>query len=141
MSMGRVAGSRLRRPRRRRGSAHPVSTRAVAQLVECTVRDREVAGSSPAGPSGNWRPINLVRSARQRHMLKFLLGDPNARVVRSLESTIQATSALEREFEGLDAARLSGITGELRSRLAAGATLDAILPPPFAAVRQAAPRA
>ena len=73
-------------------------------------------------------------------MLKFLFGDPNARVVRSLQPIIEKINALEPTFERLDAAELSLVTAKLRERLTAGETLDAVLPDAFAAVREAARR-
>ncbi|MDO8622017.1 MAG: preprotein translocase subunit SecA, partial [bacterium] len=73
-------------------------------------------------------------------MLKFLLGDPNVRVVRKLQPIVDRATALEREFEGLDDVALRGKTAEFRTRLAGGAALDDLLPEAFAAVREAARR-
>ncbi|MBI4142964.1 preprotein translocase subunit SecA [Candidatus Uhrbacteria bacterium] len=72
--------------------------------------------------------------------MKFLLGDPNARVVRSLQPIVGRINALERTFEGLDDATLANTTAKIRARLAAGETLDELLPEAFAAVREAARR-
>ncbi|MFH1098721.1 MAG: preprotein translocase subunit SecA [Candidatus Uhrbacteria bacterium] len=73
-------------------------------------------------------------------MLKFLFGDPNARVVRKLQPIIDRVNALEREFEGLDALGLRETTVRLRQRLDKKETLDDILPEAFAAVRESARR-
>ncbi|MDO8598476.1 MAG: preprotein translocase subunit SecA, partial [bacterium] len=73
-------------------------------------------------------------------MLKFLLGDPNARVVRKLQPVIDRINTLEREFEGLSSLALGECTAKFRARLDGGATLDDLLPEAFAAVREAARR-
>ncbi|MBI4434512.1 SEC-C domain-containing protein [Candidatus Uhrbacteria bacterium] len=73
-------------------------------------------------------------------MLKFLLGDPNARVVRKLQPIVDRINALERAFEGLSADALQSKTVEFRKRLGSDEALDDLLPDAFAAVREAARR-
>ena len=73
-------------------------------------------------------------------MLKFLLGDPNVRVIRRVQPIVDRINTLEREFEGLSSSALGECTATFRARLAAGATLDDLLPEAFAAVREAARR-
>ena len=80
-------------------------------------------------------------------MLKFLFGDPNARVVRSLQPIVDRINTLERAFEGLSTDALRAKTAEFRERLKADSvqssmldTLETIMPEAFAAVREAARR-
>ncbi|MFH1430168.1 MAG: preprotein translocase subunit SecA, partial [Candidatus Uhrbacteria bacterium] len=73
-------------------------------------------------------------------MLKKLMGDPNARVVKSIQPIVDKVNALEQECASLSTAELAAKTSAFRERLDAGATLDDILPEAFAAVREAAKR-
>jgi len=75
-------------------------------------------------------------------MLKWLgsLIDSNEKEIRRLEPIVDQVNALEPEFQKLSDAELRAKTGELKSRLGNGETLDDILPEAFAAVREAARR-
>ena len=72
---------------------------------------------------------------------KKLFGSSNDRKVKSLTARVAAINALEPSFKALSDDALRGKTQEFRDRLAAGATLDQLLPEAFAAVREAARRA
>jgi preprotein translocase subunit SecA len=73
-------------------------------------------------------------------VLKAVFGDRNERVLKTLRPLVEQVNALEPRFEALDAEALRGCTAELRRRLEAGETLDALLPEAFAAAREAARR-
>jgi preprotein translocase subunit SecA len=72
--------------------------------------------------------------------LTSLFGSRNERVLRQLSKTVARINALEPEFEKLDDAALRGKTDEFKQRLAAGETLDKLLPEAFAVVREGAKR-
>jgi preprotein translocase subunit SecA len=72
--------------------------------------------------------------------LAKLFGDPNQRVVKKLQPTVDSINALETELERLSDAELLDQTRRFRERLAAGETLDDLLPEAFASVREAAKR-
>ncbi|MDO8425712.1 MAG: preprotein translocase subunit SecA [bacterium] len=74
-------------------------------------------------------------------VLTAIFGDPNARTLKQLAPIVAKINALESTFAQLDNAALAQKTVEFRARLAAGATLDDVLPEAFAAVREAAKRA
>jgi preprotein translocase subunit SecA len=69
-----------------------------------------------------------------------LFGTTNDRLVKSARKTVDEINGLEPAFEALDDAAIRAKTEEFRSRLAAGETLDALLPEAFATVREAAKR-
>ncbi|MHC5211653.1 MAG: preprotein translocase subunit SecA [Planctomycetota bacterium] len=73
-------------------------------------------------------------------VLKAVFGDRNERVLKTLRPLVEQVNALEPRFEALDAEALRGCTAEFRKRLAAGETLDDLLPEAFAAAREAARR-
>jgi preprotein translocase subunit SecA len=73
-------------------------------------------------------------------LLKKLIGSRNDRLLKQYRKTVVQVNSLEAEFEGLSDALLQAKTLELKSRVAAGATLDAILPEAFALVREAGKR-
>ena len=76
-------------------------------------------------------------------MFKFLgkiLGDANERELAKLRPIVQRINDLEPEFEKLGVERLREKTAEFRNRLAAGETLDDLLPEAFAVVREGAKR-
>src|SRR6056300_1568624 len=62
------------------------------------------------------------------------------RILRKLESQAKAVNQLEDAFSHLTDEELKGETEELRSRYAAGESLDDLLPEAFAAVREASKR-
>ncbi len=73
-------------------------------------------------------------------LLKKLIGSRNDRLLKQSRKTVVQVNSFEAEFEGLSDALLQAKTLELKSRVAAGATLDAILPEAFALVREAGKR-
>src|SRR6202000_456530 len=72
--------------------------------------------------------------------LTSIFGSRNERVLRDLSKTVKRINALEPEFEKLSDDALRGKTDDFRQRLAAGETLDALLPEAFAVTREAAKR-
>ncbi|WP_324742773.1 preprotein translocase subunit SecA [Tsuneonella sp. CC-YZS046] len=71
---------------------------------------------------------------------KAVFGSSNDRYVKSLDKIVRVINALEPQIEALTDAELSAQTDKFREQLAAGATLDGILPEAFATVREAARR-
>ncbi len=72
--------------------------------------------------------------------LTRIFGSRNERVLRQLGKSVAKINALEPEFQALSDEQLRGKTAEFRQRLAAGETLDGLLPEAFATVREAARR-
>ena len=70
-----------------------------------------------------------------------LFGSANDRVVKSMHKSVERINALEAETAGLDDDALRDRTRLFKERLAAGETLDDLLPEAFATVREAARRA
>ncbi|MDX5380403.1 MAG: preprotein translocase subunit SecA, partial [Actinomycetes bacterium] len=62
------------------------------------------------------------------------------RILKKLHGIADQVTALEPGFEAMTDAELRAETDEFRQRLAAGETLDDLLPEAFAAVREAARR-
>ena len=73
-------------------------------------------------------------------VLDKILRAGEGKTLRRLEAIAKAVNAIEEDFVGLTDAELRGLTVEFRERLAAGETLDDLLPEAFAAVREAAKR-
>jgi len=73
-------------------------------------------------------------------VLTSLFGSRNERVLRQLSKSVNRINALEPEFEKLSDDELSGKTDEFKQRIAAGESLDKLLPEAFAVVREAAKR-
>jgi preprotein translocase subunit SecA len=71
---------------------------------------------------------------------KKLFGSSNDRKVKTLAARVAAINALEPAFAALTDAELTGKTAEFKARLAAGETLDQLMPEAFAAVREASKR-
>jgi preprotein translocase subunit SecA len=71
---------------------------------------------------------------------KKLFGSSNERKVKGLSAKVAQINALEPQFAALSDADLRGKTETFRARLAAGETLDDLLPEAFATVREAAKR-
>ncbi|WP_266159039.1 preprotein translocase subunit SecA [Dyella silvatica] len=69
-----------------------------------------------------------------------LFGSRNDRVLRQLSKSVARINALEPEFEKLSDAALRGRTDEFKQRVAAGESLDKLLPEAFAVVREGAKR-
>ena len=73
--------------------------------------------------------------------LTSIFGSRNDRLLKTYRRTVARINALEPQFEALDDAALRAKTDEFRQRLAAGTTLDDLLPEAFAVVREAGKRA
>ena len=71
---------------------------------------------------------------------KAIFGSANDRYVRSLDRTIATINALEPQIQALSDDELRAQTQKFRDQLAAGKTLDDILPEAFATVREASIR-
>ncbi|WP_110241749.1 preprotein translocase subunit SecA [Nocardioides gilvus] len=69
-----------------------------------------------------------------------LLRIGEGKVLRQLETVVKAVNAIEDDFVAMTDAELRGMTDEFKSRLAAGETLDDIMPEAFATVREASKR-
>src|SRR3954465_10773025 len=67
-------------------------------------------------------------------------GSANGRRVRGYQSRVDAINALESDIAALSDEALKARTGEFRKQIADGKTLDDILVPAFATVREAAKR-
>ena len=70
---------------------------------------------------------------------KFL-GDPNQRVVKKFNSTVDEVNSFESEMESLTEDQLAAKTPDLKAALEDGEELDDLLPEAFAVVREAAKR-
>ena len=73
-------------------------------------------------------------------ILKHIVGDDAERTARQLRPRVAEINDLEPETQRLSDRELLGVTDELRERLAAGESLDDLLPEAFAAVREAVRR-
>jgi preprotein translocase subunit SecA len=72
--------------------------------------------------------------------LKTFFGDPSEKLLKSTKPLVEAINALEDKYHILNSEQLREVTFALRARLAAGESLDDILPDAFAAVRESARR-
>ncbi len=72
--------------------------------------------------------------------LNKIFGDPNEKALKSIKDEVEKINALEPEIEKLSDEQLKEKTVEFKARLAAGETLDDILPEAFATVREASKR-
>ncbi len=74
------------------------------------------------------------------NILTKIFGSRNDRLLKSYRKTIERINALEPQYEKLDESQLRAKTREFIDRVAAGETLDAILPETFAVVREGSKR-
>jgi preprotein translocase subunit SecA len=72
--------------------------------------------------------------------LKSIFGSRNDRLLKSYRAVVVKINALEPSLEALSDDQLRGKTAEYKQRIAAGETLDALLPEAFATVREASKR-
>ena len=70
-------------------------------------------------------------------LLDKIIGTYSERQVKKLEKTVDAVEALSDKYGKMTNEELSAVTPALKARLAAGETLDDILPDAFAAIREA----
>ncbi|HEX6832803.1 MAG TPA: preprotein translocase subunit SecA, partial [Rudaea sp.] len=73
-------------------------------------------------------------------ILTGIFGSRNERLLRQMQKTVAKINAFEPALQELSDSGLRGKTDEFKQRLAAGETLDAILPEAFAVVREASRR-
>src|SRR6202050_3045530 len=73
-------------------------------------------------------------------VMKRVFGSSNDRRLKGYRPKVAAINALEPEFEALSDDQLLAKTTELRAEYAAGKSLDDLMAPAFAAVREAAKR-
>lgn len=73
-------------------------------------------------------------------ILKRLLGDNNDKELKRMQKIVEKINSYEDELHNLSDASLSRSTEKFRERLAAGETLDDLLPEAFAVVREASVR-
>ena len=82
----------------------------------------------------------LGSSLKFDSVMKRVFGSSNDRRLKGYRPKVAAINALEPQFEALSDDELRAKTAEFRAELAAGKTLDDLLAPAFAAVREAAKR-
>ncbi|MBE7030862.1 MAG: preprotein translocase subunit SecA [Ruminococcaceae bacterium] len=75
-----------------------------------------------------------------RKLFERMFGDYSSREIKRLMPIVEQINALEPEIQALTDAQLQAKTPEFKQRLAAGETLDDILPEAFAVVREASYR-
>jgi len=75
-----------------------------------------------------------------RKIITGIFGSRNERVVRQLGKTVTRINALETEFSGYQDSDFPAKTIDFKNRVAAGISLDDILPEAFALVREASKR-
>ena len=75
------------------------------------------------------------------NILKKIFGSSNDRDVRKMRKTVEKINALEEGLKALNDIDLKAQTQVLRDRLAAGETIEQILPEAFALVRETSVRA
>ncbi|MCH8168280.1 MAG: preprotein translocase subunit SecA, partial [Proteobacteria bacterium] len=73
-------------------------------------------------------------------LARKVFGSTNDRKIRAAQPTVDAVNALEPEMQALSDEQIRARTQEFRDRLAAGETIDELLPEAFATVREAARR-
>ncbi|MBI3442536.1 MAG: preprotein translocase subunit SecA [Candidatus Sungbacteria bacterium] len=74
-------------------------------------------------------------------LLGKIFGDANERFLKSLQPMIEEINGKEQELRSIGDEELRAMSGRFKERLAAGETLDGVLPDAFAVVREAAWRA
>jgi preprotein translocase subunit SecA len=74
------------------------------------------------------------------NILTRIFGSRNERLLKQYTAAVREINALEPAMAALDDAGLRAKTGELKARVAGGATLDEVLPEAFAVVREAGKR-
>ncbi|MBW2713709.1 MAG: preprotein translocase subunit SecA, partial [Deltaproteobacteria bacterium] len=74
-------------------------------------------------------------------MFKKIFGTAGEREIKQMLPAVEKINALEPQFEALSDDELRACTDKYRERLAAGETLEDLLPEAFATVREASKRA
>ncbi len=73
-------------------------------------------------------------------LLRFFFGTSRDREIKRLKPLLDAVNAQEARCAGMSNAALRAETGRLKARIAAGESLDDVLPEAFAAIREASKR-
>ena len=76
-----------------------------------------------------------------RNVAAKVFGTTNDRRLVAFQKRVPEINAMEGQYEALSDAELKGLTTQFRAELAAGKTVDELLVPAFAAVREASKRA
>ena len=71
-------------------------------------------------------------------LMEKIFGDLNVKEVKKVEKIVDRIEVLDEKMQGMTDAELKAKTAEFRERLAAGETLDDLLPEAFAVCREAA---
>ena len=71
-------------------------------------------------------------------LMEKIFGDLNIKEVKKVEKIVDRIEVLDEKMQGMTDAELKAKTAEFRERLAAGETLDDLLPEAFAVCREAA---
>ena len=74
------------------------------------------------------------------NILTKIFGSRNDRLLKTYQKTVERISSLEPQFEQLDDDQLRAKTQEFKDRVAAGESLDTVLPEAFAVVREGSKR-
>ena len=74
------------------------------------------------------------------NLIKKVVGSKNDRDLKKLQPLVAKINSLEADFEALNDQQLQDKTGEFKQRLAAGESLEQLLPEAFAVVREASKR-
>ena len=72
--------------------------------------------------------------------LKAIFGSRNDRLLKQYRKTVESINAFEPAISALSDEQLAAKTPELKAKIAAGASLDSVLPEAFAVVREASKR-
>ncbi|MEW5757037.1 MAG: preprotein translocase subunit SecA [Pseudomonadota bacterium] len=73
-------------------------------------------------------------------LVKKIFGSRNERLLKQMNKSVARINALESEFSALSDDQLRAKTADFRARVAAGESLDSLLPEAFAVVREASKR-
>jgi preprotein translocase subunit SecA len=85
-------------------------------------------------------PVKTGTPAMLGVIVKSIFGSSNERYVKSLDKVVQQINDFEPTLAACSDEELAGQTAKFREQLAAGSTLDDILPEAFATVREASKR-
>jgi preprotein translocase subunit SecA len=110
--------------------------RQACRAIDFQPRSPYVSGR-PDGASEHSVPIEVLMLGA---LARRLFGSANDRFLKNLNASVAAINQLEADLVTLDDAALTDRTRLFKERLAAGESLDDILPEAFATVREAAKR-
>lgn len=74
------------------------------------------------------------------NFLNKLLGDPNEKIIKEINKTVNLINSLEPQMQALDSAQIKEKSLEFKQRLSEGANLDDLLVEAFALMREASQR-